>query len=94
MPRSADVSVGISYLTLLADFGEKLGNKTKINMKLGILNRIGFIERKGDLICEGPLLDLMMDTDVLKERIVNGALADFFKTPPISTSPIAPINPD
>lgn len=94
MPRSADVSVGISYLTLLADFGEKLGNKTKINMNLGILNRIGFIERKGDLICEGPLLDLMMDTDVLKERIVNGALADFFKTPPISTSPIAPINPD
>ena len=53
-------------------------------MNLGSLNRLGFIERRGDLICEGPLLDLLMDTDTLKERIVNGALADIFKINPIT----------
>lgn len=83
MPRAADTSIGVSYKALLSDFGDKLGKKTKMDMNLGSLNRLGFIERKGDLICEGPLLDLMMDTDMLKERIVNGALADIFKLNPI-----------
>ena len=32
------------------------------------------------------LLDLMMDTDVLKERIINGALADVFKRSPITVA--------
>ncbi|PRC92421.1 hypothetical protein [Solimicrobium silvestre] len=82
MPRAAETSVGVSYKALLSDFGDKLGKKTKMDMNLGSLNRLGFIERKGDLICEGPLLDLMMDTDLLKERIVNGALADIFKLNP------------
>jgi hypothetical protein len=30
------------------------------------------------------LLDLMMDTDVLKERIINGALADVFQRAPLA----------
>jgi hypothetical protein len=51
-------------------------------MNLGILAKLGFIERRGDIIVEGPLLDLLMDTDLLKERIVNGALADVFKRVP------------
>lgn len=84
MPRAAEASLGISYRALLSDFGDKLGKKTRMDMNLGSLNRLGFIERRGDLICEGPLLDLMMDTDVLKERIVNGALADIFKINPIT----------
>jgi len=84
MPRAAEASLGISYRALLADFGDKLGKKTKMDMNLGILNRLGFIERKGDLIAEGPLLDLLMDTDSLKERIINGALADIFKINPIT----------
>jgi hypothetical protein len=62
----------------LADFGDKLGKKTRMDMNLGQLAKLGFIERKVDTISEGPLLDLMMDTDVLKERIINGALADVF----------------
>lgn len=84
MPRAAEASMGISYKALLSDFGDKLGKKTKMDMNLGSLNRLRFIERKGDLICEGPLLDLLMDTDTLKERIVNGALADIFKINPIT----------
>jgi hypothetical protein len=83
MPRSEDASIGISFKALVADFGDKLGKKTRMEMNLGQLNKLGFIERRADMIYEGPLLDLMMDTDMLKERIVNGALADIFKTTPL-----------
>ncbi|HJV80994.1 hypothetical protein [Noviherbaspirillum sp.] len=82
MPRAEEASTGISFKALLADFGDKLGKKTRIGMNLGQLAKLGFIEMKGDMILEGPLLDLMMDTDTLKERIVNGALADIFKRAP------------
>jgi len=78
LPRAEDTSIGISYRALLADFGDKLGKKTRMDMNLGQLVRLGFVERKADLIVEGPLLDLMMDTDTLKERIINGALSDIF----------------
>jgi hypothetical protein len=81
LPRAEDTSIGISYRALLADFGDKLGKKTRMDMNLGQLARFGFIERKGDIIVEGPLLDLMMDTDTLKDRIINGALADIFHIP-------------
>jgi hypothetical protein len=82
LPRAEEASTGIAYKALLADFGDKLGKKTRMDMNLGQLGKLGFIERRGDTIVEGPLLDLMMDTDVLKERIVNGALADIFKRAP------------
>jgi len=78
LPRAEDASMGISYRALLADFGDKLGKKTRMDMNLGQLNKLGFIERRGDMIVEGPLLDLMMDTDTLRDRIINGALADIF----------------
>lgn len=97
LPRAEDTSIGIAYKALLADFGDKLGKKTRLDMNLGILSKLGFIERRGDVVVEGPLLDLLMDTDLLKERIVNGALADVFKrSPPTivavprSEPPIAP----
>jgi hypothetical protein len=82
LPRAEDASMGISYRALLADFGDKLGKKTRMDMNLGQLNKLGFIERRGDMIVEGPLLDLMMDTDTLRDRIINGALADIFHRPP------------
>ena len=82
LPRAEDASICIAYKALLADFGDKLGKKTRMDMNLGTLAKLGFIERRGDFIVEGPLLDLMMDTDVLKERIINGALADVFKRAP------------
>ena len=85
MPRAEDASMGISYRALLADFGDKLGKKTRMDMNLGLLNKLGFVERRGDLIIEGPLLDLMMDTDVLKDRVINGALADIFHRAPKAT---------
>lgn len=84
IPRAEDTSVGISYTALLSDFGDKLGKKTRMDMNLGVLSKLNFIERRGDVIFEGPLLDLMMDTDVLKERIISGALADVFKRAPLA----------
>lgn len=92
LPRAEETSIGISYKALLADFGHKLGKKMRMDMNLSQLAKLGFIERKGDSIVEGPLLDLMMDTDVLKERILNGALADVFKRPPAQA--IAPLTPE
>ena len=82
LPRAEDASMGISYKALLSDFGEHLGKKTRMDMNLGTLARLGFIERRGDMLVEGPLLDLMMDTDLLKERIVNGALDYVFRRAP------------
>lgn len=76
LPSAEEASMGLPYRALLADFGDKLGKKTRMDMNLGLLARFGFIERRGDMLCEGPLLDLLMDTDVLKERVVNGALSD------------------
>jgi hypothetical protein len=81
LPRAEHASMSISYRALLSDFGDKLGKKIRLDTNLTLLVKLGFIERSGDDILEGPLLDLMMDTDVLKERIVNGALADVFKRP-------------
>lgn len=81
LPRAEDASMGISYRALLADFGDKLGKKTRMDMNLGQISKLGFVERRGDMIMEGPLLDLMMDTDALKDRIVNGALSDIFHRP-------------
>jgi hypothetical protein len=86
IPRAEDASIGISYTALLADFGDKLGKKTRMDMNLGVLAKLGFIERRGDVILEGALLDLMMDTDLLKERIINGALADVFKRAPLAVA--------
>ncbi|MDB5798708.1 MAG: hypothetical protein JWP36_2610 [Paucimonas sp.] len=89
MPRASVASVGVSYRALLADFGDKLGRKTRFDMNLGQLNKLGFIERRGDAIVEGPLLDLMMDTDLLRERVVDGALADILRDEALNTAQAA-----
>lgn len=76
MPTAQSVSPTVSYPALLADFGPQLGKKTRLDGNLKLLQRHGFIERKGDDISEGPLLDLLLDYDTLAPRILNGALAD------------------
>ena len=58
IPRAEDTSIGISYTALLADFGDKLSKKTRMDMNLGLLSKLGFIERRGDVILEGPLLEI------------------------------------
>ena len=74
IPRAQSVSPIISYKALLADFGNQLGKKTRLDSNLKRLENHGFIERRGDDIAEGPLLDLLLDYDTLAARILDGTL--------------------
>lgn len=76
MPSASSASPLVSYKSLLADFGPQLGKKTRMDGNLKRLEVHGFIVRKGDDIAEGPLLDLLLDYDVLAPRILDGALGD------------------
>jgi hypothetical protein len=71
-----DASRGISEATLRADYANAAGGWTRIGMNLGILSRLGFIERRNKIIYEGALLDLAFDYEQLAPRIINGALGD------------------
>ena len=75
--HGAEVSAGVSEASLIADFGARLGGKTKVrNFALGKLARLGFIERRNGQILEGPLLDVALDYRLLADRIIHGTLAD------------------
>jgi hypothetical protein len=76
LPATASVSTVLSYRSLLADFGDQLGKKVRLDGNLKLLERHGFITRRGEDIAEGPLLDLLLDYDQLAPRILDGALAD------------------
>jgi len=76
LPSAASVSPVVSYKSLLADFGVQLGKKTRLDGNLKRLANHGFIVHRGDEIAEGPLLDLLLDYDVLAPRILEGTLHD------------------
>lgn len=76
IPRGDGVSEGIAEATLLADFGNPLGGKNRVKINLGVLARLGFIQRRNKMIFEGPLLDLALDYGVLAPRIIEGALSE------------------
>ena len=46
----------------------------RLDNNLKRLEAHGFIERRGDDITEGPLLDLLLDYDSLAQRVLDGAL--------------------
>jgi hypothetical protein len=75
------VSGALTEASLIADFGPRLGGRTKVrNFMLGKLARLGFIERRNGLISEGPLLDLALDYRVLADRIIHGTLGEVLAT--------------
>jgi hypothetical protein len=76
IPRDPTISPVIAERTLLADFADKLGGKTRVNFNLGTLNRLGFIVRRKGEVAEGPLLDLAFDYERTARRILDGALGD------------------
>jgi hypothetical protein len=86
LPTAASVSPVLAYRSLLADFGNQLGKKMRLDSNLKLLERNGFIVRRGEDIAEGPLLDLLLDYDTLAPRILEGALADVLAR---STDPLA-----
>lgn len=91
LPSARSASPVVSYRALLADFGNQLGKKVRLDVNLKLLERHGFIERRGDDIAEGPLLDLLLDYDALAPRILDGALADVLgrALPPRAAGPEA-----
>jgi len=76
LPKPESVAPLVSYRSLLADFGKQLGGQLRVNTHLKQLKDQGFITRRGEDIAEGPLLDLLLDYDLLAPRILDGALAD------------------
>lgn len=92
IPVTTDVAPVLAERTLLADFGDRLGGKTRINLNLGQLARHGFISRlRGGEIAEGPLLDLAFDYERTARRILDGALADLLSP---SGAPVADVDTD
>jgi len=85
VPAAESVAPTVSYKSLLADFGKQLGGQLRINTHLKLLKDHGFIARRGEDIAEGPLLDLLLDYDLLAPRILDGALADVLAR---STDPV------
>ncbi|WP_366515607.1 hypothetical protein [Solimonas marina] len=79
IPTAAELGINVAEATLLADFGERLGGRTRIkNFGLPVLSRLGFIERRDGRIYEGPLLDLVLDYNRMAQRILNGTLSELF----------------
>jgi hypothetical protein len=70
------VSGSLAESSLVADFGPRLGGKTKMTIALGKLARLGFIERRNGIIGEGPLLDVALDYRVMADRIIHGTLGE------------------
>lgn len=70
------VSAGLTEASLIADFGPRLGGKTKMNIALGKLARLGFIERRNGVLSEGPLLDVALDYRTMADRIIHGTLGE------------------
>jgi hypothetical protein len=77
-PISRDPALApvLAERTVLADFGDKLGGKMRVNINLGQLARHGFIVRRKGELTEGPLLDLAFDYERTARRILDGALGD------------------
>lgn len=75
VPVGAEMVEPINERTLLADYGDKLGGKTRIHLNLGALARQGFIVRRKERIHEGPLLDLAFDYERIASRVMDGALS-------------------
>ena len=71
-----DGLVRLEEKALLADFGDKLGGKTRLGRCLNELARADFVVKKDGLVLEGPLLDSVIDYSVLAPRIIEGALGE------------------
>jgi len=87
LPTAAELGINVAEPTLMADFGERLGGRTRVTIGLGVLSRHGFIDRRDSRIYEGPLLDLVLDYNRMAERVLNGTLADLFARPIDSEAP-------
>lgn len=80
VPSAAEIGINVAEATLVADYGDRLGGKTRIGIALSVLSRNGFIERRDGRIYEGALLDLVLDYTRMARRVIDGTLSDLFNT--------------
>ncbi len=92
MPPAMSVSPVLSYKALLEDYGNQLGKKTRLDTNLKLLERHGFILRRQDEIAEGPLLDVLLDYELMAPRILNGALAEVLAREQAQAEKARPVN--
>lgn len=77
LEHGEEVAGSLAEASLLADFAPVLGHKTYVQGKLlSRLAQLGFIERRGGMIFEGPLLDVLLDYRTLADRIIDGTLGE------------------
>lgn len=93
------VSAGLTEASLIADFGPRLGGKTKMSIAFGKLARLGFLERRNGVISEGPLLDVALDYRLMADRIIHGTLGEILTAaghalPEANAFEIADVLPD
>jgi hypothetical protein len=75
-PGAIDSSRGVPETVLMDDYAKRLGGKARVTINLGVLSRIGFIQRRNKIIFEGPLLDLALDYAQLSPRVIEGAMRE------------------
>lgn len=92
IPPAMSVSPVLSYKALLEDYGNQLGKKTRLDTNLKLLERHGFILRRQDEIAEGPLLDVLLDYELMAPRILNGALAEVLAREQAQTEKARPVS--
>jgi hypothetical protein len=76
---ASPASKPITEDALMDDFSDRLGGRNRLRMNMGRLRQLGFIEQKGKLIAEGPLLDLVFDYGTLAPRLLDSVVADLVR---------------
>lgn len=70
-------TLSISWETLYAEFGKKLGGKTKFHSYLGQLRRMGFIHyAKKTQITTGPIMEVLIDGHKMASYITDSCIAE------------------
>jgi hypothetical protein len=69
--------LSVSWETLYAEFGKKLGGKTKFNLYIGQLKRMGFIQyTKKEHITAGPIMEVLIDGHKMASYIRDSCIAE------------------
>lgn len=70
-------TLSVSWETLYAEFGKKLGGKTKFDSYIGQLKRMGFIQyTKKEHITAGPIMEVLIDGHKMASYIRDSCIAE------------------
>ena len=70
-------TLSVSWETLYAEFGKKLGGKTKFNSYIGQLKRMGFVQyTTKEHIIAGPIMEVLIDGHKMASYIRDSCIAE------------------